>query len=58
MIFGRPTNNGITFQYPETLLTTYINTQDWPPQIQVLNEPFNCTEAGGRNRRAGKTEKD
>lgn len=51
------TSNGITFQYPETLLTTYINTQDWPPQVQVLNEPFNCTEAGSETARAGKTEK-
>ena len=51
------TSNGITFQYPETLLTTYINTQDWPPQIQVLNEPFNCTEVGSETARAGKTEK-
>ncbi len=45
------------FQYPETLLTTYINTQDWPPQVQVLNEPFTCTEAGEETARAGKTEK-
>lgn len=51
------TSNGITFQYPETLLTTYINTQDWPPQIQILNEPFTCTEAGSETARAGKTEK-
>ena len=51
------TENGITFQYPETLLTTYINTQDWPPQVQVLNEPYTCTEAGSETARAGKTEK-
>lgn len=48
---------GITFQYPETLLTTYIHTQDWPPQVQVLNEPYPCTEAGEETARAGKTEK-
>ncbi len=51
------TESGITFQYPETLLTTYINTQDWPPQIQVLNELYTCTEAGSETARAGKTEK-
>ena len=51
------TSNGITFQYPETLLTTYINTQDWPPQVQVLNEPFTCTEAGEETARAGQTMK-
>ena len=59
------TSNGITFQYPETLLTTYINTQDWPPQVQVLNEPFTCTDlsaeasaqagAGSETARAGQT---
>ena len=48
---------GITFQYPETLLTTYIHTQDWPPQVQVLSEQYRCTEAGGETARAGKTEK-
>lgn len=51
------TENGVTFQYPETLLTTYIHTQDWPPQVQVLNKPFTCTEAGSETARAGKTEK-
>ena len=51
------TSNGITFQYSETLLTTYINTQDWPPQVQVLNELFTCNEAGSETARAGKTEK-
>jgi tryptophan-rich sensory protein len=50
-------SNGITFQYPETLLTQYIHEVDWPPQIQVLNEPFTCTEAGEETTRAGKTEK-
>ena len=48
---------GITFQYPETLLTTYLHTQDWPPQIQVLSEPYRCAEAGSETTRAGKTEK-
>jgi len=49
------TRNGITFQYPETLLTEYIHTVDWPPQVQVLNEPFTCTEAGEEIDRAGQT---
>ena len=48
---------GVTFQYPETLFTTYIHMQDWPPQIQVLNEPFTCTETGSETTRVGKTEK-
>lgn len=48
---------GITFQYPKTLLTEYIHTVGWPPQVQVLNEPFACIEAGSETARAGKTEK-
>lgn len=48
---------GITFKYPETLLTTYIHAQDWPPQIQVLNQPFSCTEAGSETAQAGITMK-
>lgn len=51
------TNRGVTFQYPEALLTTYIHTEDWPPHIQILNDPFPCTEAGLETARAGKTEK-
>ncbi len=50
-------NTGITFQYPKTLLTEYIHTVDWPPQIQILNEPFTCTEAGSETARSGQTVK-
>jgi len=48
---------GITFQYPKTLLTEYIHTVGWPPQVQVLNEPFTCTEAEWETARAGQTVK-
>jgi hypothetical protein len=48
---------GITFQYPENLGTKYINTVDWPPKIQVLNQPFTCTEGGTATGRAGETVK-
>ncbi len=51
------TSNGVTFRYPETLLTTYINMQNWPPQVQVFNKPFTCAEAGSETARVGKTEK-
>ncbi len=51
------TSDGITFQYPETLLTEYTHTVDWPPQVQVLNEPFSCAEAGSEIARAGQTVK-
>jgi tryptophan-rich sensory protein len=45
------------FFYPETLPTDYIHTVDWPPQVQVIHQPFSCTEGGSEIARAGKTEK-
>ncbi len=56
-IWKTATSNGITFQYPKTLFTEYIHTVDWPPQVQVLNELFICTEAGTETARAGQTVK-
>ncbi|MGA2668759.1 MAG: hypothetical protein ABSF32_07545 [Ignavibacteria bacterium] len=35
---------GVSFRYPETLETKYINTRIWPPEVQVLNESFTCGE--------------
>ncbi len=46
---------GISFQYPESLSTKYISVIDWPPQIQVLNKLFVCTQAGSPTARAGET---
>lgn len=51
------TTTGLSFKYPSELGTTYIHIVDWPPQVQVLNDPFTCTEAGLENDRAGITEK-
>ncbi len=48
---------GVTFMYPPDLGTKYIHTMDWPPQVNILNESFSCTEAGNEIDRAGKTEK-
>lgn len=47
---------GITFRYPAELSTTYIRALDWPPQVQVTEGPFECTEAGNEIERAGRTE--
>lgn len=47
---------GITFRYPERFPTTYIEVYDWPPQVQVTEGPFTCTEAGDEEGRAGRTE--
>lgn len=45
-----------SFQYPPTIPTKYISLVDWPPKIQVVHEPFACTQAGSQTARAGKTE--
>lgn len=48
---------GVSFQYPKELLTEYLHEQDWPPQVQVLDQAYTCTEAGSEIDRAGRTEK-
>lgn len=48
---------GISFRYPSELTTSYIFALDWPPQVQVLDLPFTCTEAGSESERAGRTER-
>lgn len=47
---------GVSFQYPEKLLATYITTTDWPPQPQLSDEPFICVQVGLEGEGAGKTE--
>ncbi len=49
-------STSISFSYPENLPTQYIYTVDWPPKIQVINEPYSCTAAGSETARAGQTE--
>lgn len=48
----------LSFQYPESLQYEYISTVDWPPNIQIINENFNCTQAGNETDRAGMTRVD
>lgn len=48
---------GITFSYPEKLLTTYIHETEWPPQVTLKNGTFVCNETGGDITSQGKTEK-
>ena len=40
------TTQGVSFKYPESLLTTYIHPESWPPKISVSNKAFTCTEGG------------
>lgn len=49
-------DNAVSFQYPHTLGTTYIEPIDWPPKAQVVKEKFTCTTAGSETEQAGKTQ--
>src|SRR5581483_1452699 len=48
--------SGVAFRCPSTLGTLYIEAVDWPPQVQVSDEPYRCTQAGSETERAGETE--
>ncbi len=50
------TSQGVSFKYPPTLGTTYIQTTDWPPKVTSANTPLTCTEAGAAVALTGKTE--
>lgn len=47
---------GVAFRYPPDFGTAYIHALDWPPMIQLLEGPLECTEAGSETARAGRTE--
>jgi tryptophan-rich sensory protein len=49
------TSTPLSFRYPADLGTTYIRAQTWPPQIQVLDQAFTCTEAGTTTAQGGQT---
>lgn len=49
------TEAGVSFKYPQTLLTQYMHVQDWPPQIVVSNNIFSCTQAGSEIAPGGKS---
>lgn len=34
--------NGISFEYPETLSTTYIRPVEWPPKVAVSEGSISC----------------
>ena len=50
-------SSGLAFLYPSDLGTRYIHPVDWPPMLQVVDGPWQCTEAGSEIARAGKTER-
>lgn len=50
------TDSGYTFQLPNDPSSPYVTMTDWPPALQVLIEPLECTEAGAPEDRAGATQ--
>lgn len=48
-------SSGYAFEYPPDIGLTYVHVTDWPPALQLLGEPFACTEAGEETARAGQT---
>lgn len=50
-----PGERKLDFKFPDTLPTQYISIFDWPPQVQIVNQRFTCTEAGLTTGRAGST---
>lgn len=49
-------DSGASFSYPEALPTFYSEAIDWPPQVELIEGPFECTEAGSPTDRAGVTQ--
>jgi len=35
--------NGMSFEYPPNLGTTYVHLVNWPPTLQVANTAFSCS---------------
>jgi uncharacterized protein (UPF0179 family) len=48
---------GVSFKYPESLLTTYMHPESWPPKVSVLNKTFTCKVGGTEITQAGITTK-
>ncbi|MDQ3075913.1 MAG: hypothetical protein M3Q34_02195 [bacterium] len=48
---------GISFKYPEGLGVKYFSEVDWPPQVQIISGPFECTNASEEDALAGTTNK-
>ncbi len=47
---------GVSFQYPASFSTKYIQAFDWPPKVSFQNLPFYCAAGGSEITRAGRTE--
>lgn len=52
--------SSVNFRYPADFGTTFLHPQEgyWPPKIQILNQPFSCTEGGSEIMLNGQTTKE
>jgi hypothetical protein len=46
---GEAGANKTQFSYPNPLPTTYVTAVDWPPQVTVTTEPFDCKATPNAN---------
>ena len=49
--------DGVLFQYPEKLSSTYITAVDWPPKVTVSTSAHTCLDTGSATSSVGITEK-
>lgn len=49
-------NSLVSFYHPSDFASDYVTTVDWPPQVNVDDNPYACVEAGEETERAGGTE--
>ncbi len=50
------TQSGVTFSYPVSIETTYIQTAEWPPRVRVLAHSYSCNSGGSEAVQGGVTE--
>jgi hypothetical protein len=49
-------NSEFSFRYPVDSGSDYVEMTDWPPEVQLTDDEFTCTEAGAETDRAGRTD--
>jgi hypothetical protein len=42
-LIAKPGDKSLDFNFPETFNTEYITFLDWPPKVQIVPGPLNCT---------------
>lgn len=47
---------GLSFKFPTEFVAEYVSTNNWPPNIEVVKEQFECNTTGSEMTIEGKTE--